>query len=93
MNPWETGRATNVDPSSVETRDDFARFLGAVLHDVQVAGHDEWENATLVRFLDGFAAYASARMNTSLTGVSLEHQETASWRLFAELVRSATGYE
>lgn len=38
---YETGRVTDVDPSNVETRDDFARFVLAVLADLRLAGEAE----------------------------------------------------
>ncbi|WP_189078659.1 DUF7660 family protein [Mangrovihabitans endophyticus] len=86
---YETGRATDVNPSSVETRDDFARFLSGVLADFRSEGAAEWENGTLDRFLDGLLAVAEAR----LVDASTQDQEQASWRLFAELIQGATGYE
>ena len=86
---YGTGRATDVDPSTVETRDDFAQFLSAVLADFRSAGRDEWENGTLDRFLDGLWAFAGVRVAESLK----PDQEQASWRLFAEILRAATGYE
>lgn len=79
---------TDVSPSNVETRDDFARFLSAVLADFRSTGAAEWENGTLDRFLDGLSAFTDARV-----GASEPDQEQASWRLFAEIVRAATGYE
>jgi hypothetical protein len=85
----ETGRATAADPGKVETREDFARFLCAVLADFRSTGEAEWENGTLDRFLDGFSAFAGARV----VEPSELDQEQASWRLFAEIVRVATGYE
>jgi len=86
---FETGRATQVDPSNIETRDDFARFLAAVLADFRSNGHATWENSSLDRFLDGLSAFADARV---VNAPKLD-QEQASWRLFAEIVRAATGYE
>ena len=86
---YETGRGTGVDPSNVETRDDFARFLLAVLADFRPTGEAEWENGTLDRFLDGLSAFADVRA----VEAPEPDQEQASWRLFAELVRAATGYE
>ena len=83
------GRATDVDPSSVETRGDFANFLFAVLTDFRASGAAEWENGTLDRFLDAFSAFVDARV----VDVPEQEQEQASWRLFAEIVRAATGYE
>lgn len=86
---YETGRATDVDPSNVETRDDFARFLSAVLADFRSTGEAEWENGTLDRFLDGLSAFAAARVVEALE----PDREQASWRLFAEILQAATGYE
>jgi hypothetical protein len=57
---YETGRSTDVDPSNVVTRDDFAVFLSAVLTDFRSTGESEWENGVLDRFLDAFAAFAGA---------------------------------
>ncbi|GGQ73465.1 DUF7660 family protein [Couchioplanes azureus] len=85
----ETGRHADVDPSNVGTRDEFARFLSAVLADFRSTGEAEWENGTLDRFLDGLSAFAGARA----VEASEPAQEQASWRLFAEIVRAATGYE
>jgi hypothetical protein len=86
---YETGRSTDVDPSNVMTRDDFAVFLSAVLTDFRSTGESEWENGTLDRFLDAFAAFADAR----IVNEPVRDQEEASWQLFAEIVRAATGYE
>jgi hypothetical protein len=47
------------------------------------------ENGTLDRFLDGLSEFADARV---VEGPEPD-QEQASWRLFAEIVRAATGYE
>jgi hypothetical protein len=84
---YETGRATTVDPSGVTSRDDFADFLQAVLQDYEGTGRTEWENATLDRLLDALTAFSSARVSGA------GDQETASWRLFAEMIVAATGYE
>jgi uncharacterized MAPEG superfamily protein len=86
---YQTGRATHADPSRVETREDFAQFVAAVLADFQATGAAEWENGTLERFLDAFAAYADARV----VDVPAQQQEHPSWRLFAEIVQAVTGYE
>jgi hypothetical protein len=83
----ETGRATTVDPSGVTSRDDFADFLQAVLQDYEATGRTEWENATLDRLLDALTAFSCARVDGQ------DDQETPSWRLFAEMIVAATGYE
>lgn len=85
--PFRTGRPVDADPSSVATRDDLADFVQAALADHRRDGHVEWENSTLDGFLEGFAAFAAAR---EVVG---EDQETASWRLFAQMIAAATGYE
>lgn len=86
---YETRRATDVDPSSIETRKDFADFVSAVLADFRATGASEWENGTLDRFLDAFSAFANARV----ADAPEQEQEQASWRLFAEIVQAATGCE
>lgn len=55
---YETARSTDVDPSNVEARDDFVRFLSAVLADFRSTGEAEWDNGTRDRFLDGLSAPA-----------------------------------
>ena len=72
----------------VTDRDTFADFLEVVLGDFRLGGGAaQWENADLERFLEGLATLAWARVN------ALEGQEQASWRLFAEMIVAATGYE
>jgi len=60
-----------------------------VLADFRSTGEAEWENGTLDRFLEGLSAFADSRV---VEGPGSDH-ERASWRLFAEIVRAATGYE
>lgn len=84
---YETGRATTADPSEVNSRDDFADFLQAVLQDYEDTGRTEWENGTLDRLLDALTAFSSARVNGQ------GDQESPSWKLFAEMIVAATGYE
>jgi hypothetical protein len=85
---FETGRCTTADPSRVSGRDGFADFLEVVLRDFRHGGGEsEWENGTLDRFLGALAAFAQARV------VDQKDQDTPSWRLFAETVVAATGYE
>jgi uncharacterized protein YggL (DUF469 family) len=83
----ETGRAAHVESADVSNRDDFADLVLAVLEDFRRGGEAEWENGTLDRFLDGLAAFADARV------VDGGDQERATWRLFAQMIVAATGYE
>jgi hypothetical protein len=64
-------------------------LLSAVSADFRATGSSEWENGTLDHFLDAFAAYAEARV----VDAPGQQQERASWRLFAEIVHAATGYQ
>ncbi len=84
---YETGRATTVDPSAVPSRVNFADFLQSVTQDYEDTGQAEWENGTLPRLLDALTAVSWSRE------VGQVDQESATWRLFAELVVAATGYE
>jgi hypothetical protein len=85
---YATGRSTTADPTLVRDRDSFGDFVEVVLGDFRLGGGEsEWENATLDRFLEALASFAEARV------VDRSDQETPTWRLFAELIIAATGYE
>jgi hypothetical protein len=84
---YETGRPTTVDPSAVSSRDEFADFLQAVFQAYGDTGQTEWENNTLPRFLDALIAVAWSRIE------GRANQDDASWRLSAEMIVAATGYE
>lgn len=86
---WATGRFTDEEPTDIGTRDQFGEFVHRVLLEFDSAGRSEWENNTLQRFLDGLAAFALARDHVRPG----DEQEQASWKLFAELIVAATGYE
>ena len=85
---YETGRATHAEPETTQTRADLADFVGLMLADFHASGADEWENGTLGRFLDGLQAVL-------VDGVAPEelNSEHSSWRMFAQLLASASGYE
>ncbi|MBC2932877.1 hypothetical protein [Nocardioides sp. zg-1228] len=85
----ETGRDTIADPSVVTTRDEFGWFVEEVLRDYVDAGRVEWENSTVERLLDALTAFSTAPVETDVD----YDQEAPSGRLFAEMVRAATGYE
>ena len=86
---YETGRITTADPAAVTTRDQLAEFVRATLHDFRRSGDAEWENPTLDRFLAALAAVVEARFVDEEAAA----QEVATWRLVAELLAVATGYE
>jgi hypothetical protein len=80
---YETGRFANVDPSRVVTREHALVLVEAMVDDLR-QNPDAWENPTLERFLEALAAsVASGR----------EWPEDLSWRLLAEALVMASGYE
>lgn len=85
---YETGRFTTAEDAEVRTREDFATFAEALLKDFREKGSSEWDT-TLDNFLDALAAFSDAR----LVDRDPSEQEVPSWRLFAEIVAAATGYE
>jgi hypothetical protein len=89
MGPYDTGCFTTADPGTVQTRDDLSEFVGGMLRGYQSTGASEWENPTLERFLDALEAFAGARLDNR----PAEPQEQPSWRVFAEILATATGYE
>ena len=85
---YETGRSTTADPTSVTDRDSFGDFIEVVLGDLRLGGGaSEWENSDLDAFLEALAAFAEARV------IGRTDQDEPSWRLFAEMIVAATGYE
>ncbi len=85
--PYQTGRSTLADPSTVSTRDDFGDFVQRALLDYEDMGGVEWENGTLPRFLDALSAFSLARVAEG------QDQELPTGRLFATMLAAATGYE
>jgi hypothetical protein len=80
---YETGRFASVEPSRVVTRQDAALLVEAMVDDLR-QHPDEWENHTLERFLEALAAsLASGRT----------WPEQLSWRVLAEALTMASGYE
>jgi len=80
---YETGRFASVDPSYVVTRQDAVLLVEAMVDDLR-QHPDEWENHTLARFLAALAASLASVRN------SPEH---LSWRVVAEALTMASGYE
>jgi hypothetical protein len=94
MGLYETGRSADVpdeDLQEVESAEDVAHIVERMAADLE-AHPTEWENHTLVRFLDALARCLDAQrqlyLNTGRT-----YPDAASWALFAEALIAATGYE
>jgi hypothetical protein len=91
-NPYETGRfatVTGLDQVAMPT--DVARIVEQMREDL-LAHPAEWENHTLDRFLDALAACLETlpALYTN-RGEQLPAQPT--WKLFADVLVKATGYE
>jgi hypothetical protein len=87
----EMPRAADARYADVETREDAARMVRAMLTDLQ--NHPAaWENATLERYLEALAsALADLDGAYAVRGETLPDQPT--WRLVAELLVMASDYE
>lgn len=89
---YETGRFANAgDLSHVSSHTDVARVAESMLTDLR--NHpDEWENPTLERFLDALAASLEG-----LPGLYANRgerfPESPTWKILAEAVVMASGYE
>lgn len=90
--PYDTGRFAEVgDLSQVGSRIDLAQVIQRMLSDL-LAHPDEWENSTLDRFLEALAASLGG-----LPGLYANRgeqlPEPPTWKVFAEALVMATGYE
>jgi len=91
---FDTGRPADIDPddlANVADHDDLARVIERMLADLR-KHPGEWENNTLERYLDALAAQLQALPALySNLGEPLPDQPT--WRVVAEILLGATGYE
>ena len=90
--PYDTGRFAEVDNlDQVSSHVDAARIVSQMLNDLRTHP-DDWENPTLERFLEALAASLE-----SLPGNYAHRDEQSpaqpSWKLFAEMLVKASGYE
>ncbi|SDZ43633.1 hypothetical protein SAMN05444365_11630 [Micromonospora pattaloongensis] len=94
MNAYETGRSADIsatDLDRVASHADVAHIVERMLHDLR-AHPDAWENGTLERFLDALAASFDALPPLHANrGERMPDQPT--WKLIAEVLVMATGYE
>jgi hypothetical protein len=89
--PFEKGRPAEVDPSSVTTRDDVVGIVHAMANDLR-KNPDAWENVLLESYLDGLAA-AMEDIEQTYASRGETAPEQPSWKLVAQLLVSASGYE
>lgn len=91
---YDTGRFADVsdqDLTAVHSHTDAARIVEQMLADLR-AHPDAWENSTLERFLDALAASLDALESLHTNrGEAMPSQPT--WKLLADVLVMATGYE
>lgn len=89
--PFDTGRFADADPSDVSTHADAAALVRQMLADLR-AYPSAWENATLDRFLGALAViFDTLPALYADRGEQFPDQPT--WKLLAEALVAASGYE
>lgn len=81
LGPYDTGIFADVKADQVRSREDFRDVVAALIADYKRQG-DDWENGDLQTFLEALEASVADVRN-----------EEPSWRLMAEHLIRATGYE
>jgi hypothetical protein len=76
---------------SIETRQDLARFVLALRHDL-LNNEDAWENPTLDRFLEALAAWI-ADMEGYFKNQNVPEPDRPDWRLVGQMLFAASIYE
>jgi hypothetical protein len=85
-----------LDTAQINSRESFVQFLNKLQADYQQHGK-AWENQTLGDFLEALSRYAEDidgyYSNLSRIGGESINADSASWRVFADMLRGATIYE
>lgn len=85
-----------LDTAHIDSREGFVQFLDK-LHADYLQNGKAWENQTLGDFLDALSRYAEDiggyYSNLSLSGGESTNADSASWRVFADMLRGAVVYE
>lgn len=84
--------AESLDDINVNSRESFGRFL-LLLHQDLLENPGEWENKTLLSFLEAANAYTEDIQGYyDNTGQQID-ADKASWKTFADILRGASIYE
>ena len=81
-----------LDTSAISCRQDFIIFLQQLRSDYLKNGED-WENQNLGNFLEALSAYAADIHGVYRNWSIAVDADSASWRVFADILRGATIYE
>lgn len=76
---------------SISSKEDFTKFLGTLLEDLQ-SGRSAWENNTLDEYLDGIKSWTED-MDGYYINMGKPIPEDVNWQVFAEILTAATRYE
>jgi hypothetical protein len=77
--------------NNVSSKEDFTKFLGALLADLQ-SDRSAWENNTLEEYLGGIESWTKD-MDGYYINMGKPTPENVNWRVFAEILTAATMYE
>ena len=80
------------DPLHVQTRDDLVNFVETLLEELK-EHPEQWENATLERYLEALARYLRDLPGWCQNVEPTIDPETAQWRLLAVALAGAQIYE
>jgi hypothetical protein len=89
--PYETGRAAEVDVSNVASREDVVGVIHAMVNDLR-KHRDDWSNASLETYLDALAT-SIEDMDQGYADRGEVVPDQPSWKLIAELLVTASRYE
>ena len=81
-----------MDTHEVQSHADLVVMLGRMHDDYDQSGKDEWENATLDRYLEAMTALAHA-LPQLYANRGEPMPERPTWEMVAILIAGATGYE
>ncbi|ADB36928.1 DUF7660 family protein [Spirosoma linguale] len=84
-------RELTAQVNNISSREDFIKFLSALLADLQ-ADRSAWENNTLDKYLGGIKSWTED-MNGYYVNMGKPTPENVNWRVFAEILMAATIYE
>jgi MFS-type transporter involved in bile tolerance (Atg22 family) len=91
MNP-NKNKAFNDGTQEIQSREDFSNYVQSLLQDFEKNG-DTWENNSLSSFLAAIAVYTKG-INGYYQSMGIEASaETATWRIFAQILKGASVYE
>lgn len=84
--------SNNITPADVNDRVSFIKFVLGLKKELETNGNS-WENTDLGSFLEALASYAED-IQGYYENLDLSiNADTASWRVFADMLKGATIYE